>query len=119
MAQEDSQIKQPAAGASRIGSGLSFRGDIVGGGDLVVDGRVTGTIDLGPNDLTIRQGGRVEADVRAQNVIVHGELIGNVVAAERTLIAETGRMKGDVVTVTVSVLAGAQFKGAIRMERRS
>ncbi len=119
MAQEDSPVKQPAAGASRIGSGLSFRGDIAGGEDLVVDGRVTGTIDLGPHDLTIRQGGRVEADVRARNVTIHGELVGNVVAAERTFISETGRMKGDVAAATISVLAGAQFKGAIRMERRA
>ena len=119
MAHEDSQVKQPAAGASRIGSGLSFRGDIVGGEDLVVDGQVTGTIDLGPHDLTVREGGRVEADIRARNVTVHGEIVGNVVAAERAFISETGRMMGDVVAATVSVLAGARFKGAIRMERHS
>lgn len=119
MAQEDSQVNQPSAGASRIGSGLSFRGDIAGGEDLVVDGRVTGTIDLGPHDLAIRQGGRVEADVRARNIVIHGELVGNVVASERAFISETGRMIGDVVAATVSVLAGAQFKGAIRMERRA
>jgi cytoskeletal protein CcmA (bactofilin family) len=119
MAQEDSQVKQPVAGASRIGSGLSFRGDILGGEDLIVDGRVTGTIDLGPHDLIVPQGGRVEADVRARNVTVHGELVGNVIASERAFISDTGRMKGDVVAPSVSVLAGAQFKGAIRMERRS
>jgi cytoskeletal protein CcmA (bactofilin family) len=119
MAQEDSQFKQPAAGSSRIGGGLSFRGDIAGGEDLAVDGRVTGTIDLGSHDLIVRQGGRVEADVRARNVTVHGELVGNVVASERAFISETGRMMGDVVATTVSVMAGAQFKGAIRMERRS
>lgn len=119
MAQEDTQVKPPAAGASHIGKGLSFKGDIAGGEDLVVDGRVTGTIDLGPHDLTVRPEGRVEADVRARNATVQGELVGNVVAAERVFITETGRMKGDVVAATVSILAGAQFKGAIRMERRS
>ena len=119
MAQEDSQVKQPAAGASRIGGGLSFGGDVAGGEDLVVEGRVTGMIDLGSHDLTVRPGGRVEADVRARNVAVQGELIGNVTASERVLISETGRMKGDVVAATVSVLAGAKFRGAIRMERRS
>jgi cytoskeletal protein CcmA (bactofilin family) len=119
MAHEESQVIQPAAGASRIGSGLSFRGDIAGSEDLVVDGQVTGTLDLGAHDLTIRRGGRVEADVRARNVVIHGELIGNVVASERAFISETGRMRGDVVAATVSVLAGAQFKGAIRMERRA
>ena len=79
---------------------------------------MTGTIDLGPHDLTVRPGGRVEADVRARNVTIHGELIGNVVASERVFISETGRMKGDIVAATISILAGAQFKGAIRMERR-
>ncbi len=119
MAQEDSQVKQPAAGASHIGKGLSFRGDIAGSENLVVDGRVTGTIDLGPHDLTVRPGARVEADVRAHNVTLQGELVGNVFAAERVFISETGQMKGDVVAATVSILAGAQFKGSIRMERRS
>jgi cytoskeletal protein CcmA (bactofilin family) len=119
MAKEDSQVKQSASGASHIGGGLSFRGDIVGGEDLVVDGRVTGTIDLGAHNLTVRQGGRVEADVQARNVTVQGELVGNVIASERAIISESGRIMGDIVAATVSVLAGAQFKGAIRMKRRS
>lgn len=119
MAQDEIQVKSPAAGASRIGAGLSFRGDVTGDEDLVVDGRLSGTIALGPHDLTVRPGGRVEAEVKARNVTVHGELVGNVVASERVLISETGRMRGDVVAATVSILAGAQFKGAIRMARRA
>ena len=119
MAQEESPVKPPASGASFIGRGLSVNGEIAGGEDVVIDGRVTGNIDLGPHDLTVRQGGRVEADVRARNIVIHGEVVGNVFASERAFISETGRMRGDVVAATISVLAGAQFKGSIRMERKA
>ena len=52
-----------------------------------------------------------------RSLVLHGELTGTVRAAERVLVSETGRMNGDVLTPRITVSNGAQFKGAIKMNK--
>jgi cytoskeletal protein CcmA (bactofilin family) len=117
MAQDEIRRAPAPDGGSRIGKSLSIQGDVTGGEDLEVEGRITGKIDLGGRDLTVLAGGRVEAEVHARNVVVHGEITGNVFASEKVAISESGLMKGDISALTVSVVAGAQFRGGIRMKK--
>jgi cytoskeletal protein CcmA (bactofilin family) len=117
MGQDETRRAPAAAEGSRIGKSLLFQGEIAGGEDLEVEGRIAGKIDLGGRDLVVQNGGRVEAEVHARNVVVHGEITGNVHASEKVTIAETGLVKGDIEAATVSIIAGAQFRGGIRMKR--
>ena len=117
MAQDETRRVQTAGEGSRIGNSLFFKGDLAGGEDLEVEGRIQGKIDLGPRDIVVLKGGRVEAEVYARNVVVHGEITGNVFASEKVTISETGLMKGDISAATVSIVAGAQFRGGIRMKK--
>ena len=104
-------------GASRLGRSLVFQGDVSGSGHLVIEGETTGTITLEQHDLVVETGGKVRSEILARNVIIHGDVEGNVVASERVDISETGRMKGDVTASMVSIAAGAQFRGSIRMKK--
>jgi cytoskeletal protein CcmA (bactofilin family) len=45
--------------ASWISGSILVRGDVVSTGDLVIDGQVQGTIELGDHSLTIGQGASV------------------------------------------------------------
>jgi cytoskeletal protein CcmA (bactofilin family) len=117
MAQDEKMGAQPAAEASRIGKSLAFRGDLSGGEDLVIEGRFAGKIDLGNRDLVIQEEALVEAEVHARSVTVNGELLGDAYAAEKMTVSESGRMKGDISASTVSIFAGAQFRGSIRMKK--
>jgi cytoskeletal protein CcmA (bactofilin family) len=119
MPHEENQAKQHADGSSRLGKALVLKGDISGDGDMVIEGLVAGGIDLGRHDLVVEKGGRIEADVRARNVTIHGEVTGNVQATEKVFISETGWMKGDIAAAVISILAGARFRGSIKMERPS
>jgi len=116
MPHDENQIKQLADETSRLGKALVLKGDISGDENMVIEGLVAGGIDLGHHDLVIEKGGRVEADVRARNVTIHGEMRGNVQAAEKVFISETGWMKGDIAASVISILAGARFMGGIKME---
>ena len=40
-------------GAARIGKSIVVRGEVKGGEDLIIDGRVEGTVQLADNRLTI------------------------------------------------------------------
>ena len=106
-------------GATRLGSSVVLQGEFEAHEDVLVEGRVKGKITLPSGVLTVAKGARVEAEVQVRALILHGELSGNVDAAERVQISETGRMEGDIVTAKITVAEGARFKGGIRMGVKS
>ncbi len=123
MAKDDAAERNPLpdlpsrSGTTRLGSTMTFTGELEGHEDLLVEGRVTGKITLPSGTLTVAKGARVEAEITVRGLVLHGELVGNVTAAERVQVAETGQMTGDVTTPRISILNGARFKGGIRMEK--
>lgn len=99
---------------SYIGKGTEIRGDIVASGSVRIDGTVEGSIDAERN-VTVGEGGKVAAEVSGVNVVVAGELTGNVKASGRLEIASTGRVYGDVVVTSLAVEDGAVFLGRCEM----
>ena len=123
MAKEENPPTSPAsdrppyAAAARLGSTFDFKGDLEGHEDFLIEGRFNGRITLPSGTLTIARTAKVEAEVTVRSLVLHGELTGTVRAAERVLVSETGRMNGDVLTPRITVSNGAQFKGAIKMNK--
>jgi cytoskeletal protein CcmA (bactofilin family) len=101
--------------AARLGLTLLVDGEVRGKEDLVVEGQVLGKINLPESDLLIAGQGRVEAEIRARNITIRGEVIGNVEASGLAVIERTGRMKGNLSASVISVEDGAQFKGSIKV----
>ncbi len=98
-----------------IGKGITIRGSLSGGGDLVIEGRVEGQISL-KNHLTIESSGRVEADIRADELTINGEASGNIDASARVAINNSARVHGDVKAPRVVIEDGAIFNGTIEMD---
>ena len=98
-----------------IGKGIIIKGQLSGGADLTIEGRVEGHITL-KNHLTIEQTGRVQAEVKVENLTINGEMIGNVSANERVSISASAKVKGDVKAPRVVIEDGARFNGSIDME---
>lgn len=109
-------LRTEAAGLSRLGETASLNGELEAREDVVIAGKFKGKITLPSASLTILQGARVEADVQAKNVILHGEFIGRIQAKERVKILETAFMNGDITTAKIAVSAGAHFKGNITVK---
>ncbi len=105
-----------SSGPTRVGSTTFLNGDIEAHEDVLVEGRVQGKITLPSGTLTVAKGGRVEAEVRVRALVLHGEIKGTVRAAERTVIAETAVMNGDIITPKITIADGARFSGGIRMK---
>lgn len=100
---------------SRLGSSLRFKGEISGNEDLVVEGRINGKVKLLENNLTIRESGKVTAEIHVKNINVSGSVEGNIYASEKVSISEKGRMKGDIIAPKISITEGSQFMGSIKM----
>ena len=98
-----------------IGKGIVIRGSLTGGGNLVVEGRVEGQIAL-KNHLLIETTGKVQADIRAEELTINGEASGNIDASSTVSINASARVNGDVRSPRVVIEDGAVFNGSIEME---
>jgi cytoskeletal protein CcmA (bactofilin family) len=102
-------------GVSHLSPTSIVQGEISGREDLVVRGQVRGKIALPENDLLVDERGRVEAEVRAKNIRIKGEVVGNITASGKVIIERTGRMRGDLSAAVISIEDGAQFKGTVKI----
>lgn len=102
--------------AAVIGPSITIDGDVRGEEDLLIEGEVSGTVQLKSNSLTIGPQGKVRADVYAHSIYVDGYLEGDLYGSERVHIRKSAQVKGNVTSPRVSLEDGAKFKGAIEMD---
>ena len=105
--------QESSRGAATIGKAVKIIGQIFSKEDLYVDGDVEGTIECQDNKLTIGPNGKLQAAVRAREVIVLGQIKGNVEAADRIEIRKDARLVGDIKTARIKIEDDAYFKGSI------
>lgn len=110
----------PAAGARReaaiIGPSIQLDGDLRGQEDLLIEGDVSGTIQLRNNSLTVGSQGKVKADVYAKEILVEGFVEGDLFASERVAIRKTAQVRGNITAPRVILEEGARLKGSIEMD---
>jgi cytoskeletal protein CcmA (bactofilin family) len=112
--------KRPQIGSDKVNIGKSvvIKGELSGSEDLTIEGNVEGKIELRDNTLTIGPNGKIRAEVFAKQVIVLGEVTGNVTASEKVDIRDNGSVDGDVTSPRVAIAEGAHFRGAIDMQQK-
>jgi cytoskeletal protein CcmA (bactofilin family) len=109
--------RQIERGIVNIGKSVVIKGELTGSEDLTIEGHVEGKIELRDNVLTIGANGKIKAQVFAKAVIVLGEVVGNVTAAEKVDIRDNGSVEGDIVSPRVAIAEGALFRGSVDMQR--
>ncbi|MBW8809402.1 MAG: polymer-forming cytoskeletal protein [Lysobacter sp.] len=106
------QAEQPVIKESLIASDLTIEGKIHGSGHIRIAGRFKGDVQV-DGDLTVELGAKLNGGVRARKVVIAGELEGNIEAAQRVELLESGVMIGDVKAGVVTVAAGARVRGQV------
>jgi cytoskeletal protein CcmA (bactofilin family) len=109
---------RPAAGSSEratIGRSITIQGDVSGDEDLLIQGRVEGSVELKLQSVTVGGEGRVKADITGRVVIVEGEVEGDLKAKEQVILRSTARVEGDISAPRVVVEDGANFRGLVDM----
>jgi len=104
---------------SRLGPSLLIKGEISGHEDLLIDGSVEGIIRLSERKLMIGPAANVKADIIAAEVVIRGNLKGNVRARGRIEIGNDASVTGDLTTPQVFIEDGALFKGSIEIEKNT
>ena len=91
-------------------------GDIKSDEELYIDGELEGRLEL-RNRLTIGPSGKVQANIKAQEVVVFGSVKGNVEAENRISLRAGASIVGDIKTAGIVIEDGAYFKGGIDISR--
>ncbi len=123
---ENSKPESPPLGKSPIeqskeqaviGPSISIKGELSGEEDVVIQGRVEGTIELKNNNVTVGRTGHIKADIYGKVISIEGEVQGNLFGEEKIVVRESGVVRGNMRTPRFSLEDGAKFKGSIDMIR--
>lgn len=99
-----------------IGKDTEINGNIMFQGGLHIDGKVVGDILSsvdGVNGLTISELGCVEGDIRVQNIVINGEIIGNVYSSCHLELAAKANITGSVYYNLLEIARGAEINGSL------
>ena len=93
-----------------VGRGTHLEGTLLSAESIRIDGEARGTI-AARGDVILSSHSHVEAEIRAENVVMGGALKGNIRARTRTELAAGGRLEGKIQSRFLVVREGAQFSG--------
>jgi cytoskeletal protein CcmA (bactofilin family) len=99
-----------------FGPSLHVKGEISGSEDLYIYGIVEGLVQLDEGKLTTGTTAKVTADIVAADVVVSGNVKGNVRAKTSIAIKKDGSVTGDLSTPQILIEDGAFFKGLIEID---
>ena len=101
---------------SVLGPTLTFKGELSAEEDLMLKGRVEGSIRHTAS-LKIGHEGSVQGDIKAKYITVEGRVEGDLYADSSVNVKETADVKGNIYAPTVGLIEGARFKGSIDMDQ--
>jgi cytoskeletal protein CcmA (bactofilin family) len=98
-----------------LGKGAEFNGKLIFSGIVRIDGDFHGAI-LGGGTLVVGEGAHIEADINVENIVVSGDVRGQIEVKERIEIYPPGRVFGNVTTALFIIKEGAVFEGTSHMD---
>lgn len=98
---------------SIIGKNITITGDISATEDLMIEGRVTGQIQLNESRLTIGEDGHAQSQISAREVVILGHVEGKITASERVELRHTAQVTGDITAPRLIIHQDAVIKGSV------
>lgn len=102
-----------------IGPGIVLKGEVSGAEDLLVEGRVEGTISLAEHRVVVGEQGRVAASIHARSIEIFGVVEGDLKAEEQVVLRGTGTVDGNITAPRVAIEDGSRFRGTVEMDVRT
>ncbi len=96
-----------------IGPSIRIKGEISGEGDMVIQGRVEGKVDIKKGQVTVAKNGLIKADIYGKVISVEGEVQGNLFGEEQVVVRESGVVSGDMTAPRITLQEGAKFRGHV------
>jgi cytoskeletal protein CcmA (bactofilin family) len=103
------QAPAPASTPTVFGKSMKIIGEVTSDEELYLDGDLDGKLNLN-NRLTIGPNSKVNANIKAQEIIVFGTIKGNVESESRVSLRTGASIVGDIKTAGIIIEDGAYFK---------
>ncbi len=110
-------ISPRGTGPAALGKNVTIKGQIFSREDLTIDGEVEGSVECQEHRLTIGPNARVQAGLKAREIVIHGSIQGNVDATDKIDIKKEAKLVGDIKTSRIVIEDGAYFKGSIDISK--
>jgi cytoskeletal protein CcmA (bactofilin family) len=114
-----SQSSATANQYSMIGKSIKIKGEIVASDPVYVYGSVEGSISAPEHRVPIGKEGRVKADISAREIVIMGDVCGNLEGSERVEIRNEGALMGNLATRRIYIEEGAALSGTIDVRKAS
>jgi cytoskeletal protein CcmA (bactofilin family) len=110
------QAPAPAPTTTVFGKSMKIIGEVTSDEELYLDGDLDGKLNL-RNRLTVGPNSKVNANIKATEIIVFGTIKGNVESESRVSLRTGASIVGDIKTAGIVIEDGAYFKGGIDISK--
>ncbi|MFT3972972.1 MAG: polymer-forming cytoskeletal protein [Amaricoccus sp.] len=104
---------KPKPAASILSSDITITGNVRSSGDIQIEGTVEG--DIRAHTLVVGEGATVKGEVMAEDVVVHGRVVGRL-RGLKVRLSQSARCEGDIVHKTIAIESGAHFEGSVQRQ---
>jgi cytoskeletal protein CcmA (bactofilin family) len=98
-----------------ISNSTTIVGDIKAKEHLIINGTITGSIEIQDYNLFIGPSGKVEGDVQARSVRIRGHMNGRIEATDKVEITSEAYFSGNIKSKSISVEKGAWFDALVNL----
>ncbi len=102
-----------------LGNDVDVKGTIKFDAELNFDGKLEGEIVSEGGVLHLGKNARVQGELKAKSIIVHGTVTGNITVAERCELKSTSELNGDLRATRIVIEEGAVFVGKAEVTPKS
>ncbi len=97
-----------------IGAGVRVEGTFTAHGNVIIKGQLFGSLET-ESDLHLREGGLIEADIKAHNASIAGEVKGNFEVEDKIELASSAQVSGDLNCRVLAIDEGAVLNGRCKV----
>ena len=90
-----------------INNSIIIEGNIQAKEHLIINGTITGNIDIRGFNLFLGPGGKIEGEIRAKNVRIRGHMKGDIVATGTIEVTKEADFFGKISSRGISIEHGA------------
>ncbi len=113
---EYSDMKEGERVDTTFSSTTSFNGTLRFDSSLRIEGRFRGKI-LSKGHLIIGENAKINANIKADSIVIAGEVKGDVEANDRLEMLPSGKLYGNIKTKKLKMADGVVFEGSCQMLR--
>lgn len=101
-----------------LGRSCVVRGDLTAEGAIRIDGTVEGSVSS-KGAVVVGESGVVRGGVQGSDVVIAGQVMGDIVCPGHLEILAKGKVEGDIEAQSMRIETGGVFCGTSRMGQRT